>query len=111
MAKLSKKDIKEIHRLRSLFPNEIAVRTRRSQDGGFVAQVAAFPGLVTEGETFSELIEMINDAMLTYFEVPRKYVPYISNYIPPLEEVQSFGIFPMIKKENNIKMRLAGSAA
>lgn len=110
MVKLSQEEIQEIHRLRSLFPAEIKVRVRRSEDGGFVAEVATFSGVITEADTFSELIEMINDAVMSYFEVPAKYAPFLANYIPSLEMAQEFGVFPVTEEEKDLKMQLAAPA-
>ena len=110
MAKLSQGEILEIQRLRSLFPPEIEVRIRRSEDGGFIAETLTFPGVITEADTFSELIEMINDAVMSYFEVPGKYAPFVANYIPPLEMAQAFGVFPIIEEEKRLKMQLATPA-
>ena len=110
MVRLSQEDIREIHRLRSLFPAEIEVRVRRSEDGGFVAEVITFPGVITESDTFSELIGMINDAVMSYFEVPGKFAPFVANYIPPLEIAQAFGMFPVIEEEKNLKINLAKPA-
>ena len=109
MKKLSQKEIREIKEIRSKFPSEVAVHTRRSVDGGFYAEIKTFPGIFTEANTFSELIAMVNDAVLTYFEVPRKYAPLLPNYLPPLSEAQNFGIFPKIKQESHIKLKLMAS--
>ena len=106
MIKLSTKDTKEINRLRALFPKEIEVKVLRSKDGGFVSKILTFPGIITEAETFSELIEMINDAVITSFEIPRKYAPFMANYLPSLELAQKLGIFPIIKEEQRLKLQL-----
>jgi len=106
MAKLSDKDKKEILRLRSLFPRSIKVITRRSEDGGFVAEISKFRGCVTEAETFSELIEMVNDAIYTLFEVPEKFISYMPSYTPPLEVVRRLSIFPVRRIEENITLNL-----
>ena len=105
MSHLSAKDIKEINRLRSLFPKEIGVKVRRSEDGGFVAEVLTFPGVVTEADTFSELIEVVNDALMCYFEIPKKYAQFTANYLPSLELSQKLGIFPVVKKEQILKLQ------
>lgn len=107
MAKLTAKDKKEIYRLRALFPSEIGARVRRSEDGGFFAEVRTFPGVFTEADTFSELIGMANDAVMTYFEVPKKYASFMPNYIPPLRMAQEFGAFPVLPKEKNLRLELA----
>lgn len=37
-------------------------------DGGFVVTVPALPGVVTEGDTFEEALEMAKDAIRAYLE-------------------------------------------
>lgn len=106
MQHLTLKDKKEIMRLRTLFPKEITVRVRRSEDGGFCAEIRAYPGCFTEGDTFSELIEMINDAMMTYFEVPKKYSSFMPNYLAPLAMAQKFGVFPVINMKNDLILKI-----
>ncbi|MBI5045519.1 MAG: hypothetical protein HZC14_00695 [Candidatus Niyogibacteria bacterium] len=85
MVKLSIKDKKEICRLAKLFPEAVTVRASRSADGGFSAEIITFPNCFTEADTFSELIEMVNDAVYTYFDVPKKLISYMPNYMPPME--------------------------
>ena len=105
--RLSRSDIKKIKELRSLFPAEIGVKVRRSADGGFFAEVLTFPRVITEADTFSELIEMVNDAVLSYFEIPGKYASFVPNYLPSLRMAQEFGVFPATEKAKSLKMRLA----
>ncbi len=103
MAKLTKKDIKEINRLRSLFPKLVKVQVDRSNDGGFCAEVKTFPGCFTEANTFSELIEMVNDAVNTYLDIPRKFQPYTPTYIPPVDVAKKLDIFPVREKSSSIE--------
>jgi predicted RNase H-like HicB family nuclease len=110
MVNLSQEDIREINRLRSLFPAEIKVQVRRSADGGFVAEILTFPGIITEADTFTELIEMINDAVMSYFEVPEKYASFVANYIPSIAMAQQFGIFPVIEEQTNLTLQLTSLA-
>lgn len=105
--RLSRGDVKKIEELRSLFPAEIEVKVRRSADGGFCVEVLTFPRLITEADTFSELIEMVNDAALSYFEIPEKYSSFVPSYLPPLQIAQEFGVFPVTEKEKKLRMRLA----
>lgn len=100
--KLTTKDKKEINKFRDLFPREIIARVHRSEDGGFSIEILTYPGCFTEAETFSELIEMINDAVRTYFEIPEKYRSYMPTYLPSLEMAQHFGIFPVIKSNEEL---------
>jgi predicted RNase H-like HicB family nuclease len=73
---------KEIRDLRSRFANPINVEVTRPAEGGFVADIKTFPGCFTEADSFSSLIEMINDAIRTYFEVPEKYAEFMPTYMP-----------------------------
>lgn len=106
MGKLTKKNIKEINSYRSLFPREIVVKILRSEDGGFAAEITEFPRCYTEADTFAELIEMINDAIKTYFEVPDKYNSYMPTHLPTIETAQKFDAFPVFKTEEELKLKL-----
>ena|SRR2546428_1387094 len=70
-------------------PDVIRVNLTKSKNGGFTAVLVDYPGCITYADTPSELVENINDAVLTYFEVPRNeaikadfvYVPYPSKQV------------------------------
>ncbi len=81
MVKLTTKNEKKILDFRKLFPRAIQVQVFRSQSGGYVAEITSFEKCRTQGETLSELIEMVNDAIYTYLEIPRKYLPFMPIYI------------------------------
>ncbi len=92
---ISKDKIAEIERLRALFPAEILVKVSRAEEGGFCAEIHINNEvLCTDAESVSELIDMINDAVRTYFEVPTEFVSYMGEYIPPLEMTQQLGLMP-----------------
>jgi predicted RNase H-like HicB family nuclease len=67
-----------------LFPTEIDVSVSRSELGKYWAEIITFPNCFTEADSFSGLIEMINDAVRTYFEIPKKYLSFMPNYISPI---------------------------
>ena len=69
------------------------------EEGGFCGEILDFPGAVTQGETLSELIEMVNDCVATILEVPGEYLKYMPTYTPPISLFQRFNIFPMPKVE------------
>jgi len=94
MAKLNSRDRKQIRYFRSLFPHTVQVKVSLSKDGGYFAEVLTFPGCITQAETLSELIEMVNDAVSTVLEVPRKYLSYMPTYMPPLSLAQRLNVFP-----------------
>lgn len=96
--KLSSRDKKEINRLRKLFPSTIKVKVLFSKDGGFYAEIFAFKKkFVTQAETFPELIEMVSDAIATVLEIPKKYLPYMPTYLPPVSVAQRLGLYPLLK--------------
>jgi predicted RNase H-like HicB family nuclease len=99
---MKKDDIRTINALRALFPSELKVSVMRSENGNFVAHIDTFKGLFTEGSNFSELIEMVNDAVKTYFEVPSKFLSYMPNYIPPLRVAQRLDIFPATEASETV---------
>lgn len=76
----------ELIRFSTILPEELQIEIHRAQEGGFWAKVKNLPGCNTQGENFFDLIEMINDAVFTYFEVPerlRKNFWFYSPKLPP----------------------------
>ncbi len=53
-------------------PDTIHLNVRLTQDGWFVVTSPELPGLVTQAKNQDKLIEMVNDAVLSYFDVPKK---------------------------------------
>lgn len=53
-------------------PDGFKVKVRKAKSGGFYAFLPDYPGCTTQGDNIFELIQNVNDAILTYFEVPRK---------------------------------------
>lgn len=97
---------REVIRLRAFLPPSIRVHVERSEDGGFCASVTSIPGVRTEADTFSELIDMVNDAVLTHFEVSAEVRPDIPAYLPPLEVVRTLDLFPN-RVDEDISFELA----
>ncbi len=63
-------------------PSRLEVEVHRTAEGKFWAKVLNLPGCVTQADSFGELIEMINDAVHTYFEIPEKISQHLGIYIP-----------------------------
>lgn len=77
-------------------PNEVEVSIIRSKDSGFCAKVQIRDDILrTQAETFSGLIEMVNDAIYAYFEVPKKYLPDMPAYIPPVKVASKLNLCPI----------------
>lgn len=53
-------------------PRILHIQVRLTEDGWFVATVPELPGLVTQAQSQRELLTMVNDAVLTYFDVPKR---------------------------------------
>lgn len=69
-----------------LLPRTLSVDIYRAAEGGFWAKIKTLPGCNTQGEDFIDLVEMINDAVFTYFDVPQKMRGTLGRYVPTLSE-------------------------
>lgn len=58
---MAKKIVEKVLRYNAIF--------EPAEEGGFVVTVPKLPGLVTEGDTFEEAMEMVKDAIKGYVEV------------------------------------------
>jgi predicted RNase H-like HicB family nuclease len=105
MERKAKEDVKEINRLKGLLPGELTVDIRPSKDGGLVCEIKTFPGCFTQGDNLSDLMEMINDAAYTYFDIPQKYIPRMPKYNPSAKMAHDFSGFPLPAKKN-IRLKL-----
>ena len=110
MAATTKKDAQEINRYKGLLPGELTVDILPSKDGGLVCEIKTFPGCFTQGETLLELMEMINDAVYTYLEIPKKYLRYMPGYNPSAKMAHDFSGFPLPAKKN-IRLKLLNREA
>ena len=59
-------------------PSEIRFKFQ-SKGGKIVATSDDLPGFITEAHNPQELLEMINDGILTYFDVPRRVGDIVHN--------------------------------
>lgn len=53
-------------------PESLKLDVELTKDAWFVVTSSDLPGLITEAKDKDELVEMVNDAALTYFNVPRR---------------------------------------
>ncbi len=53
-------------------PDSINFSLRVTPDGWFVVTMPDHPGLVTQANSHEGLMEMVNDAVLTYYDVPKR---------------------------------------
>lgn len=78
MAKKISKEQKLIYK--SLLPEKIKVLIYKAKEGGFWARVGTYG--VTQGETLSELFDMITDLVYGYFGIPQKLIRELGSYFP-----------------------------
>lgn len=104
--KTSKKEIERIKGFRAKFPKEVEVSVLKTEDGKYCAEVLDFKGCFTEADTFSGLIEMVNDAIRLYLDVPEKYSSHMPEYLPPIELAQCFNIFPSAIKRVEVEFNI-----
>ena len=104
---MSTKTEGEIRKYRELFPEFVRVKVERSKDGGFLANIVTYDGCFTEADTFSELIEMVNDAVKTYLEIPEKYLSFMPTYLPTIEQAQELDAFPTVTVDKEVNLEFS----
>ncbi|MCK5320144.1 hypothetical protein KAJ61_02015 [Candidatus Parcubacteria bacterium] len=62
-------------------PSELKLNIRLTKKGYFVLTSPELPGLITQAHNTKELLDMFNDAVLTYFDVPKNEANIIFNNI------------------------------
>lgn len=68
-------------------PDKVQIEISRNEKGGFFARLVDYPGCFTVAGSPLELIQNVTDAILTYFEVPRKDALKCNvMYGPPMPE-------------------------
>lgn len=72
------------HQVRAKYqiPDAVTFITRNTDSGVILVTSNELPGFMTQAEKESELIDMVNDALLTYFDVPKSVC---ENYIYSLK--------------------------
>ena len=68
-------------------PRSINFKFEIKTGGWFVAPSPDLPGLITEAKNPNDLLVMLNDAILTYYDVPRRDADYIHNSL----KLEGFG--------------------
>lgn len=72
-------------------PSRIIVNVERTPEGTFYAKLPELPGCLTEADTPLDLILQVSDAVLTYFDVPRKVAKgHGVVYFPPENYLKKF---------------------
>ena len=72
---LSAEEIKQKYNI----PDAYHAKIRITNDGYFVLTCDELPGLITEASDGKKLLAMFNDAVLTYYNVPKKEGDMVHN--------------------------------
>lgn len=84
---LSSEEIKKKYKI----PDTFHLKIRMTNDGYFILTCEELPGLVTEASSGKELLEMFNDAMLSYYDVPKREGDIVHNKM----NIEGFGTFTL----------------
>lgn len=60
-------------------PNVINIRIDRDNRGNYIVTSKELPGLITETNDLNKLLDVYNDAVLTYFDVPKREADVVFN--------------------------------
>jgi len=84
-----KPSIEELAAYQHKIPSTVAVRTTKDpSSGALVASVVKIDNkkvkgaILTEADDYEELIEMVNDAVLTYLDIPERIAVYMPKLLP-----------------------------
>lgn len=76
-----KRDNTEAVKAKYGIPDQIRLSIETTSDGWFLVTSKELPGLITQARDAKELMEMVDDAILTYFNVPRREACDVFNKI------------------------------
>ncbi len=91
---LSTEEIKKKYNI----PDTFHLKIRITNDGYFILTCEELSGLVTEANNGKELLKMFNDAVLTYYDVPRRECDIVYNQM----NIDGYGNFVLETKTNKI---------
>ena len=68
---------------KALLPEHLHIRLHKAEEGGYWAKVVEIP-CYSQGETFSELFDVLTKAIYAYYDVPERLISELGTYIPAL---------------------------
>lgn len=80
-------------------PDKVNFSIRLKDNGWFVVTSPELPGFITQARDAEELLEMVNDAVLTYFDVPESESSAIFDYL----SIEGHGTIMSKKLENKLQ--------
>lgn len=76
-------------------PNRLNLKIE-FKDGWFIATSPEMPGLITEARDGEEMLDNVNDAVLSYFDVPKREADIVFNEM----NIDGLGRFSYDKKKS-----------
>ncbi len=65
----------------AVLPGALKVRINKAEEGGYWAKVEEIP-CYSQGETFSELFDVLTRAIYAFYNVPEKLISELGSYFP-----------------------------
>ena len=72
---------KNLQFYKNLMPDQLTLEIHKTEEGLW-AKVKELPNCYTQGKSFFELIEMVNDAIYVYLDIPKKIRKEVGVYLP-----------------------------
>ncbi len=101
------KQVKSLQFYKALMPEKLTLDIRKDGEG-FWAKVKELPHCYTQAKDFFELIEMVNDAIYTYLEIPEKFRKTVGFYVPKelsdeIKKKEWESIFKELSQKSNLR--------
>ncbi len=80
MKKDSKKSEEKLL-FKAILPQTLRIKLHRAEEGGYWARVIGM-GCYSQGETLSQLFDILTRAIYAYYDVPERLIPELGKYIP-----------------------------
>lgn len=66
---------------KAVLPENLSVKLNKAEEGGYWAKTIEIP-CYSQGETLSELFDVLTRAIYAYYNVPEKLISELGTYIP-----------------------------
>ena len=83
--------------LRALLPDTLKISLHKAEEGGYWAKVIDTPCL-SQGETLSELFNMLTASIYAYYDIPEKFISEFGSYYPASSVREQFSEQKLEKK-------------
>lgn len=99
-------DIEVLFALEWKRPDSLEVVIKKA-DGGYFAKVTSLDGnVVTQADDGIKLVEMVNEAVYDYLDIPAQYRAELGYFMPPQEVREQFRLNNIPAKYLNTKLGL-----